>query len=288
MAQQYKTEEATRLLEVIMKMKGYASTTRGRKVIKEGFVKVNGKVVTYPAQDLPAGATVAIFEKPQRTARITLKQLPYDIHHDDPELFAFDKPAGVVSASPDKKRRTAFNIVRDWLFARDPKLEELYFVNKLPKEASGLVLIARDAVTRTRLQKQWNNYTKRYYVIAQGEFPEDGVIGKQTKNAKGKAEGFVFPYRRMMQGAQYALLRVEMKNEAFSELFSLLEAKGNPVPGFARRGKAANPLNRLGFHFFSVEIPESPTSDKLITIKTPVPREFLNLIKFSGRSPNRA
>jgi hypothetical protein len=70
-----------------------------------------------------------------------------------------------------------------------------------------------------------------------------------------------------------------MKEEAFSELFALLEAAGTPVPGFARRGKADNPMGRIGFHFFSVELPLGP--DKTELIKTPVPREFLNLIKFN-------
>lgn len=282
MIQERTTTQASKLLDIVVNMMGYASTNRGRKAVKEGFVKVNGKLITFPATDVPAGAKVQVYDKPQRKAVFGLKSLSYPVHYNQDALFVFEKPAGLTAASPDRRHRTAYSTVRQWLESTEPKLEDLYFVNKLPKEASGLMVLARDAVTRTRLQRDWNKLTKRYYVLAKGEFPEDGEIGKVSKGKKKvEEESFVFPYRRMMQGKTYALLRVDMQKEAFSELFSLLEMNGTPVPGYARRGKADNPIKRLGFHFFSIDLPVSPRSDKTVTIKTPVPREFLNLVKFN-------
>lgn len=280
--QERKLSESGRLLQVVIDMMGYASGNRGRKSIKEGFVKVNGKVETFPNTDIPKGATVQVFDKPQMQKNFGSNALPFTIHHDDKSIFAFEKPAGWISASPDRKKRSAFNMASNWLIARDPKIQECYFVNKLPKEASGLMILARSASEKTRLQRDWNKFKKRYYVLAKGEFPEDGEIGKKRKG-KGKGpemEGFVFPYRRMMQGSQYALLRVEMERESFSELFAQLEADGTPVPGFARRGKSDDPLGKLGFHFFSIDIVDD--KGKEVTIKTPVPRPFLNLVKFNA------
>ncbi len=285
--QQHTLTEDARLLDVVMKLKGYASTNRGRKAIKEGFVKVSGKVVTFPAAELSKGDVVQIFEKQQRRVVVGAKSIPFPIHHDDKSHFVFEKPAGWLTASPDVKRRTAYSTVKPWLLGQNPKMDELYFVNKLPKEASGLIILAKDAVTRTSLQREWSKLDKRYYVLAKGQFEEDGEIGKRSKVKPKKGmkhneeEEFVFPYRRMMQGRDYALLRVTMKKEAFSELFSLLEQNGTPVPGYARRGKADNPIGRLGFHFFSIELPLG--KDKTQLVKTPVPREFLNLIKFNAK-----
>ncbi len=278
--QERTTQEDGMLLDAVIQMMGYASTNRGRKAIKEGYVKVNGKLITMPATPIQRGARIQVFDKPQRRTTVGPRALSFTIHHDDRSVFAFEKPAGWISASPDRKKRTAFTTALNWLMARDPKMKECYFVNKLPKEASGLMILAKDATTRTFLQRDWNKLTKRYYVIAKGQFEEDGVIGQAPKGKKAdEKKAFVFPYRRMMQGNQFALLRVDMKEEAFSELFALLEAAGTPVPGFARRGKADNPMGRIGFHFFSVELPLGP--DKTELIKTPVPREFLNLIKFN-------
>lgn len=281
MAQKQITSEKGVLLHQVVKMMGYASTNRGRKAIKEGCVKVNGKLVTYPATQLEANAKIEVFDQPQGMQSIGPKSIPYTVLADDAQLFAFDKPAGVITASPDTRKRTAYSLVRAYLFGHNPDLEELYFVNKLPKEASGLIVLAKDSVTRARLQRDWNQLTKRYYVIAKGEFEKDGVIGKKSKAKKGEESEFAFPYRLMKQGKDFALLRVEMKKEAFSELLGLLETNGTPVPGFARRGKADRTMGRLGLHFFSVEIPPVGGKGKPMEIKTPVPREFLNLIKFN-------
>lgn len=280
MAQKHITTEKGVLLHQVVKMMGYASTNRGRKAIKEGCVKVNGKLVTYPATQLEAKSTIEVFDQPQGVKTFGPKSIPYPVLRDDEQLFAFDKPAGVISASPDTRKRTAYTLVRNYLFAHNPKLEELYFVNKLPKEASGLIVLAKDAVTRARLQRDWNKLAKRYYVVAKGVFEADGTIGKSPKK-KNETSDYVFPYRLMKQGKEYALLRVEMKKEAFSELLGLLESNGTPVPGFARRGKADRTMGRLGLHFFSVEIPPAGGKGKPQEIKTTVPREFLNLIKFN-------
>jgi 23S rRNA-/tRNA-specific pseudouridylate synthase len=283
MGQQLTTTAKDTLLNTVVKMMGYASTNRGRKVIKEGCVKVNGKLVTFPATLIDPGTKVEVFDQPQRIKGAGPKHLSYTVYADTAQLLVFDKPSGTVSASPDPKRRTAFTLVRNWMFGRDPKLEEVFFVNKLPKEASGLMVIAKDAVTRARLQRDWNKLLKRYYVVAKGQFEEDGVIGKANKRNQNKEGEFIFPYRRMMQGKEYALLRIEMYREAFSELFSLLETNETPVPGFSRRGKSSDVLGRLGIHFFSVDIPPAGGKGKPVEVKTPVPREFLNLVKFNRR-----
>lgn len=279
--QERKVSEAGKLLDAVMSMMGYATGNRGRKTIKEGHVTVNGKVVSYPNTSIEKGALVKVHDKPVEQKMSGPRSLPFTIHHDDASIFVFDKPAGWIAASADRRKRSAFNLASAWLLGRDPKIQECFFVNKLPKEASGLMVLARSATERARLQREWNKLTKRYYVLAKGEFPEDGVIGKKRKVGKtGATEGYEFNFRRMMQGKTYALLRVEMQQESFSELFSLLEAAGTPVPGYARRGKADDPLGHLGFHFFSVDLVDEKGEKHLI--KTPVPRSFLNLVKFNS------
>jgi 23S rRNA-/tRNA-specific pseudouridylate synthase len=278
MTQQQKITAKSRLLDVVMKMMGYASTSRSRKLIKEGYVKVDGKLVTFPPTEVHEGSSVQIVDRSLRASAGADAKLPFTIHHDDEHTLVIEKPSGIPTASPDRKRKTAFSVTKAWLAQHQPEIEELYFVNKLPKEASGLVIIAKDAVTRTRLQRDWNKLTKRYYVLAKGEFPDDGEIGRRSKNKKDEDQ-YVFPFRKMKQGRYYALLRIEMKKEAFSELFSLLEMNETPVPGYSRRGKSKNPIDGIGFHFFSVDVPQGVKGEGTVTIKTPVPRSFLNLVK---------
>ncbi|WP_306639476.1 pseudouridine synthase [Sanyastnella coralliicola] len=275
---EFKAAEDATLLDLIIEEFGYASKNKGRKLIKAKQVMVNGNIDNYPSRMVEKGAHIKVLDEPkvEREAKPT-KNLPFVILHEDESVLAFEKPAGWITASPDRKKRTAFSVVKKWLLDKDPELDEVFFVNKLPKDASGIVVVAKDAVTRVRLQGEWNRLNKRFYVLARGGFEEDGEIGYRS-NYKKEEETFVFPFRTMMQGDRYAILRVEMKKESFSELFSMLDSGGTPVPGYARRGKADNPLGRLGLHFFSIEIPTAKGDEM---IRTKMPKEFLNLVKFN-------
>lgn len=265
------------LLDLIVKEMNYSSVNKGRKAIKAGFVKVNDKLVIIPSTKLTKGDKVVFLDKPQPLPSQKVKNLPFVIVYEDDDILAFEKPAGLTAASPDRKKKTAFGIAKAWMLGRNPGLKEVYFVNKLPREASGIMIVAKSAVVRTRLQGSWNKFTKKFYVIAEGQYPEDGTFGNPVKDKR--IEKTVFPYRRIMQGKNFGLLKIEMEKEAFSELFSTMESGGHKIPGYARRGKADNPLGRLAFHFFSVTIPDIQGNENIV--KTPVPREFLNLVKMN-------
>lgn len=276
--QEFKTTGKTNLLDAVVNQMGFSSMNKGRKLIKGRQVMVDGKLVTIPTTPLSSGSTIRVLDEPQgMNQAASSRHLPFHVIYEDESLLAIEKPAGWISASPDRRKRTAFTVVKNWLLANDKNIEEVYFVNKLPKEASGLMIIAKDAITRVRLQEGWNRFEKRFYVLTKGQFHEDGEIGRRSKHKKDE-EGFIFPYRNMMQGDRFAILRVEMEKEAFSELFSTLEAMDTPVPGYARRGKANDPLGRLGLHFFSIKL---PIGKEDVVIKTRMPKEFLNLVKFN-------
>lgn len=271
----FKAKKSDTLLNLLMDTLGYKSFSKGKKLIKSGQVKVNGNEVRIPATQVEEGSTVHILEKAVKTPKGMA--CPYPIVFENKHILAFEKPSGIMTASPDKRKRTAFTLVKNWMLEEAKGIQEAYFVNKLPKDASGIVLVAKDAPTFKVLRDSWNKLDKRFYALAEGFFDEDGVIGKRMRKSKVGEEETVFPYRLMSQGDRYALLRVDMQKEQFSEFFSVMEQKGTGVPGYARRGKANNPIGRLGFHFFSIEIPVG--DDKTELIKTRVPRDFLKLVK---------
>lgn len=278
MKQAFTANEDGRLLDLVMNQMKYRSNNKGRQVIKSGHVTVDGKPLTFPNEVVKAGSEVCVHQE-SKVTEAPVTTLPFPILFENDELLAIEKPAGWISASPDKKKRSAFSVARSWIQQKDPKEDDVYFVNKLPKEASGIMLIAKSAVTRVKLQEQWNKLPKKYYVVAKGNFPEEGHLAdpKYRKPSEKDEVDLSFPYRLMVQGRDFALLKMEMEKEAFSELFSTLEARNTPAPGYARRGKAEDPMGRLGLHFFSVDL-QLPGQEP-ISVKTRVPRAFLRLVK---------
>lgn len=251
----------------------FGSASKGRKVIKNGHVKVGGKVITIPTFIVKTDMLVEVHNESQ-IYFTNVKSISFTILYEDNDLLAFEKPAGWLTASPDPKKRTAFSVVKNWMLGREQGLKEVYFINKLPKDASGIVLIAKNSLTRKLLQDAWNKMPKRYYLLVQGQLKEDGVFGRKKKHDD---EGLMVPYRLMNQGVGYAMVRFEMLKEQFSELLSFLESEELKVPGYARRGKADRSLGRLGLHFFSIDL--VLRDGKPLKIKTQVPRDFLNLVK---------
>lgn len=271
----FKAKQSGQLLEILNEEMGYASVSKGRKIIKSGRVKVDGNVIRKPSQEVKEGSHVVLADA--AVQRPSGSACPFPLVFENELMLAFEKPAGLLTASPDKKKKTAFTLVKNWLLENDTKVKEAYFVNKLPREASGIVLVAKTAPMFKQLRDGWNSFPKRYYVLAQGFFDEDGVIGNPYKKLKVGEKELLFPYRLMSQGDRYALLRVEMEKEAFSEFFSMMETKKTPIPGYSRRGKGNNPIGRLAFHFFSIEVPISNKESEVI--KTRVPRDFIKLVK---------
>ena len=271
--QQFKATTDGPILYAVIAGMQYKSVNKGRKAIKHGYVKAGGKVIVVPTFEVKMGTIIEVHSEPQMFFT-NVRSVPFEILYEDANMLAFEKPAGWLTASPDPRKRSAFSLMKMWMFGRDPKLKEVHFVNKLPKDASGIIVIAKNSFTRSKLQENWNKYPKRYYMVAEGTLPEDGIFGKQNKDVE---EGFSIPYRRMNQGVKYVLVRFEMLKEAFSELLSYMEMMEMKVPGYARRGKADRSMGRLGLHFFAIDIMDLEGKD--IKLKTAVPREFLNLVK---------
>ncbi len=274
----FKAKEKARLLDLVMDQMKYRSNNKGRQMIKSGHVTVNDKPLTFPNEFVKEGSDVCVHTE-SKIEEVAVSKLPFPVLFENDELLAVEKPAGWISASPDKRKRSAFSVVRSYLRQKEGTADDVFFVNKLPKDASGILLVAKSAVTRVRLQEQWNKLPKKYYVVAKGQFPDSGHLAdpKYRKSGNEDEADLSFPFRLMVQGKDFALLKMDMMKEAFSELFSTLEALQTPVPGYARRGKADDPMGRLGLHFFSVDV-ELPGKEA-VSIKTRVPRTFLRLVK---------
>ena len=102
---------------------GAASRRAAEKLIAEGRVTVAGEVVTDPARDVDESSGVALDGEP-------LKPEPR-------EVYALNKPAGVVSTAKDTHgRRTVVEFV--------PSERRLYPVGRLDADTTGLILLTND------------------------------------------------------------------------------------------------------------------------------------------------
>jgi 23S rRNA pseudouridine2605 synthase len=109
---------------------GVASRRAAEEVVRDGRVTVDGEVVTDPARDVDESKRVEVDGR-------AVEQEPR-------EVYALNKPAGVVSTARDTHGRpTVVQLVRSRL--------RLYPVGRLDADTTGLILLTNDGELAERL-----------------------------------------------------------------------------------------------------------------------------------------
>ena len=122
---------------------GVASRRRGEEIVRAGRVVVNGEVVTDPARDVGEGDEVrvdgaAVAAEPR-------------------EVWALNKPSGVVSTAREPGRRPAVVDLVD-------SAARLYPVGRLDADSTGLLLLTNDGELANRLTHPRYEVEKAYRV----------------------------------------------------------------------------------------------------------------------------
>lgn len=99
----------------------------------------------------------------------------FEILHEDDRLLVLNKPAGLV-CHPTKGDELSSLISRVRLHL-GPEVEP-QLINRLDRETSGVVIVAKDATTARAWRRQWEQGAvgKSYLAIVHGHAPAEGVI----------------------------------------------------------------------------------------------------------------
>ena len=166
--QQFTATHPVELIEALMTSVGYATRTRARNALKRGEVLVNGRVVSRGSDILEPGAQVSILSKEEmakrsRTGGASPKENQALLPLHCCELLSrwctrtttflcTRSPAGWVCASPNPKVKTTYSAVKAYLESKAEERIDVHFVNKLPREASGLLVVTKSMEWRQHLQ----------------------------------------------------------------------------------------------------------------------------------------
>jgi 23S rRNA pseudouridine1911/1915/1917 synthase len=271
-------ESPDTLLNIVQQMAGLNSTSKARKVIKTGHVTVDQKVIKIPGGQIKKGQEVTLLNEPVVEA-ISGAPAPFKVIFENADFLVYEKPSGLSTASPKPKLRTTYSLMKDWMLQRNPDERDLHFVNKVERDASGLVMIAKSLKWRKYLQTNWETFVRGYYLVVQGRVPDDGQV--QPKRKKGQPEpkpGEKYPFRSMKTNQQFALIRIRLEHGQEDRFEAIFAKNYLPILGVKGTKDVPNPLKRKAKHLFELNIPH-PDKKETIKVQTPVPREFLNLIK---------
>ena len=236
-------------------------------------VSVNGMVTTKFNFALKAGDTVKI-----STGEGTRETRGIKIIYEDEWIVAVNKPAGLLTVATDsEKLKTAYALLSE------NRRGKLFVVHRLDRDTSGVLLFAKSAEIKDKLQEDWNDriLLREYLAICEGSFEEKKGICKSyiTENnahvmysgREGKLA--ITEYEVLRENAEYSYVKLNLKTGRKNQIRVHMKELGNPVVGDKKYGSTKNPIGRLGLHAVRLGFVH-PVSGEEVTVKADLERKF--------------
>ncbi|ULO06378.1 RluA family pseudouridine synthase [Paenibacillus sp. 19GGS1-52] len=263
-------------------------TGHGRNAIKSilsrGQVSVNGKVVTQHNLQLHSGQTVAIDkEKPIQAEEM----IGLTIVHEDDDLIVIQKDAGLLSiATAEESELTAYYQLMEHVRLTNSK-NRIFVVHRLDRDTSGLMMFAKSEAIQQTLQNNWKETVKErsYVALVEGAVKRpEGTISswlKETSTLKmysspheGDGQHAITHYKLIQMNRHFSLLEVHLETGRKNQIRVHMADIGHPIAGDKKYGAETKTVGRLGLHARVLSFIH-PTTGKLLTFESPIPKTFL-------------
>jgi 23S rRNA pseudouridine2605 synthase len=214
-------------LQKVIANAGIASRRKAEELIKEGRVKVNGKVVTELGVKVSGNDQVEVDEIP--------------IDKEEPIYFILYKPSGVISSVSDDKGR---KVVTDFF----PMIKQrIYPIGRLDYDTSGIILLTNDGEFSNLLQHPKYEINKEYIAKVKG-IPTKEAIRKLERGIQledGKTAPAQVKIMSMDNKKNTAIVRLIIHEGRNRQVKRMLEAIGTPVLKLKRERYAFLDLSGL-------------------------------------------
>jgi RluA family pseudouridine synthase len=252
-----------------------------KRAIESRSCRVNGKLELFSSRRLKIGDKVEFVFKPEKKAPSGISA---NILYEDDDLFAIDKPAGVVS-SPTS--------LQGLLPAKGP----FWLVHRLDKDTTGVLLLAKTKEAKEELEKLFaeRKISKTYLAIVHGWLHEkektlssilvkNGSYAGQTlyrSVQQGKGVRAITKFALLKKSKAIALIQCEPLTGRTHQLRVQLASLGSPIIGDTQYGKRQEDpsIQRQMLHAWKVSFTH-PKSKRSVEITAPLPDDFQKLLRF--------
>ena len=228
-----------------------------QKYIKNGFVKVNGKIAKKPKDAIEKGDKIKL-EIPEKTA----EKINFPILFEDENVIVINKPRGILTHS-----KGALNdefTVADFFESRGAKFgketNRVGIIHRLDRETSGVIIGAKNDEAAKKLQKQFSERTakKTYVAIVKGVLnPKKALIDLPIARNGSAPSTFMIHAKGKPAQTKYEVLK---ENENFS-LVKLMPKTGRTHQLRVHLSYLNHPI--LGDRVYDKNISKSESEDRM-------------------------
>jgi len=177
------------------------SRSRIKAAADAGNIFVNGTLVKPSYRVKPEDTITILLPHPPKILKLEPENIPLDIIHEDEAIVVVNKPSGMV-VHPGVGNYTGTLVNALMYHLRDNALfhdgeERPGLVHRIDKNTSGLLVVAKNELSLSKLARQFFHKTTRrnYQALVWGDMKEEeGTIrGHIGRNPKERKQMFVFP-----------------------------------------------------------------------------------------------
>lgn len=221
---------------------------------------------------------------------IELDEFMKMVVYEDEDIIIMNKPAGLpVHPSMGHHEDTLANYCA-YYFQTIRNSEEnggfiFRCVNRLDRDTSGLVLIAKNMLSSARLSNQQSEQKihRTYLAVVTGETPDKGKIDlpiarRETSVIERcvdfeKGDSAVTNYTRLDYKDGYSLLEIKLETGRTHQIRVHMKAIGHPLPGDFLYNPDYTYIGRQALHSYKLDFVH-PLTDENMSYTQPMPEDF--------------
>ncbi|BAL81341.1 RluA family pseudouridine synthase [Caldisericum exile] len=293
MENKFVVERTDRLDKVIEDKLPNLSRSYIQKLIKEGYVLVNGSIVEKPSHKVKVNDIVEVKEKEAEVLQVEKEDKPIKIVYEDEYLLIIDKEAGLTVHPVGSK--TTNTLVNRLLY----HIEDLSqiggiirpgIVHRLDRDTSGLMVVAKNDTAHRALSEMLKRHEikRKYICLVKGNFKEKvGIINLPLKREQGTTrmrvsvmgKEAITHFKVLESIGPYTLLQVELETGRTHQIRVHMAHIGHPLVGdtiYGKRDKNIN-LERQFLHSYEISF-KHPIIDKELRLVSELPCDLKKVL----------
>ena len=264
------------------------SSRKAKQLLKQKKIQINNKTAYYDS-NVKSGDMV-VFDLSEAGKDSTLPEsMALDIIYEDEYFLAVNKPAGLlVHPTPNFPANTLANGIKFYFLSKDLDIP-IRFINRIDRDTSGLVIIAKSGEVHRDLAKQFelDSCEKLYLAVAEGFFAAvngtiDKPIGIDDENPIRRAisedgQKCITMYEVQEQYNMAALIKLKLITGRTHQIRVHLSSMGHPLVGDKLYGGSMQYMQRQALHAYKM-IFTHPYGKGVIKLQAKLPPDMEQLL----------
>lgn len=289
-SERIRVKARTTLEQVLRERMPDASRRTLKQLVENERIRIGNAIVRRLDVEIDSGSIVEIAPRGPRPE--PRRPLPPGVNvlFEDDAILVVEKPAGLLTIATEReKRRTLYAALRNHVKASDPRFK-IFIVHRLDRDTSGLLVFAKTAEAKERLQADFARRAvdRTYQAVVEGAVAKDEAVLRSflyessahkvhvSKTPKQGAEA-VTRYRVLKRGRSRTLVDVELVTGRKAQIRVQFSEVGHPVVGDRTYGAGSDPIGRMALHAARLTF-NHPVTGRRLDFRSRLPKSFTQLV----------